>query len=134
MRKTLIVLSMLIALSGCYRRAASIMNIDKMPVPATPDGSQRSKENVQNAILAGCLSRGWSARVVGEDLIEAEIIVRAHRVKVHIPFSDSHYSILHEDSSKGLHYNESRGTIHYSYNRWISFLNKSIQKAIRTSQ
>ena len=134
MRKTLIVLSMLIAFSGCYRRAATVMNIEKMSVPAMPDGSPRSREYVQNAILAGCQSRGWSARVIGEDLIEAEIIIRAYRVKVHIPFSDSHYSILHESSSKELLYNERQGTIHYSYNRWISFLNKSIQKAIRTSQ
>ena len=125
---------MLIALPGCYHRAASVMNVDKMLVPAMPDGSPRPRENVQKAILAGCQSRGWSARVIGQDLIEAEIIIRAYRVKAHIPFTDSHYSILHEDSSKELHYNEKRGTIHYSYNRWISFLNKSIQKAIRTSQ
>lgn len=128
MRKTVIFLSMLTILSGC--RTTSILSIENMPVPTMKDGSSVLKERVKQAILAGCSDRGWTARVVGEDMIEADIIVRTYRVKVRIPFSDSHYSILHEDS-QGLRYNEQKGTIHRVYNRWVSFLDKSIQKAMR---
>ncbi len=109
--------------TGCSR---PIINLEKMTVPSMPDGSPRSKESAQSTILMGCRNRGWSARIVSEGLIEADIVVRRFRAKVQIPFSDSHYSILHEHS-QGLDYDRILGTIHTNYNNWVLYLNESIQ-------
>ncbi len=123
-------------LSGCNK---PLLNVEKMPIPSALDGSPQSIESVQQAILASCGLRGWSARVVDKGLIEAVIVVREFRAEVQIPFSESHYSILYKDSQgldyrnfrrKTIHSNFGGETIHGNYNRWVSKLNQGIQRAI----
>ena len=115
-----------LGMMGCGR---PIMNLEDYKVPPLDDGSPQSIETVKNAILTACRDRGWSPNVVGDGLIEAEIMVRTrHRALIEIPFSGSHYSIIYKDSH-GLGY-ERRGKIHKNYNKWVTMLSATIQRQL----
>ena len=115
-----------ISICGCGQ---PIMNLEDYKVPSLDDGSPQSIETVKKAILTACKDKGWSPSVVGDGLIEAEIMVRTrHRALIEIPFSGSHYSIIYKDSH-GLGY-EKRGKIHRNYNRWVAMLSAAIQREL----
>jgi hypothetical protein len=115
-----------LGMMGCGR---PIMNLEDYKVPSLDDGSPQSIETVKKAILTACRDRGWSPSVVGDGLIEAEIMVRTqHRALIEIPFSGSHYSIIYKDSH-GLGY-ERRGKIHKNYNKWVTMLSATIQREL----
>ncbi len=121
-----------ISICGCSR---PIMNLEDYKVPPLDNGSPQSIETVKNAILTACRNRGWSPNVVGDGLIEAEIMVRKrHRALIEILFSGSHYSIIYKDSH-GLEYKkkgwfEKSDKIHRNYNKWVAMLSATIQREL----
>ena len=97
-------------------------------MPIKLDGSGRTVEEVQEAIVKGCRGKGWSPVLDGENQIKCSITVRGkHFVEVKIPFTESAYSILYSDS-RVMDYDAERQRIHRNYNRWIVLLSDSIQR------
>lgn len=107
--------------------AAPIENIVDQVVPAKLDGSERSVDEVRDAIIAGCRRKGWSPVVKDDATIKCSILVRAkHYAEVDIPFSTSSYSILYADS-RVLDYDAETQRIHRNFNKWIILLSQAIQ-------
>ena len=115
-----------ITITGC--KSHQIVNLQDRTIPSLNDGSPPSLEVVQNAILAACGGKGWSAKVKGDNVIEANIMVRSHRASIEISFSRDNYSIIYKDSDN-LGYKKS-GKIHRNYNGWVTGLSMSIQREL----
>ena len=111
-----------ILLTSCTM--APILNLNNEILPADPNGSTHTQDDVQKAILRACNDRGWSAQVESEGVIQASIIVRRHSAKVKIQYTNSTVSISYVDSTE-LKYKGDR--IHRNYNRWVANLYHSIQ-------
>lgn len=90
-------------------------------------------EQMKNAIKRGCEARQWEAKEIDANTIEATVTVRGkHRATVTIPYTNTNYEIKYKDSV-GLRYKESGGEllIHRAYNRWVNYLNESIQDELK---
>ena len=123
----LLILSLLLA-AGCT--TTSLMNIVDRPVAIQVDGSERTSEDVQAAIIGACRNRGWIPQMAGDSQVNCSINVRGrHQAEIEIPFSATRFSIIHA-SSLGLDYNPSRQTIHRNFNRWIANLALEIQREL----
>lgn len=129
LRTTLLAVILLVGIaSGCT--TASLMNIVDRPVAVGVDGTGRSVEDVQAAVIGACKNRGWIPSMEDEAQVNCSISVRGrHYAEVLIPFSGSSFSILHS-SSEGLNYNPSRQTIHRNYNRWVANLAQEVQREL----
>lgn len=125
MRNIYLVVILSIFMFGCSSKP--VLNIEKANIPSNIDGTKRSMENVQKAIIAAAVKRGWSPKIVQPGLIEASLSVRTHRATVDIPFSESNFNINYK-SSENLNYNGTK--IHRNYNNWIIKLSSSIQKEL----
>ncbi len=81
---------------------------------------------IERAIKAGANRKGWRARKVKRGLIEADILVRGkYFVAVNIKYNPYGYKILYANS-RNLKYNPADNSIHPSYNKWVSLLEKNI--------
>lgn len=105
-----------IALSACT--SAPIENLHDQPVPGKPNGTALNLKQVRASVMAGCVDKGWTPRLVKPDEVDARIQVRDHSAEVLIPFSAGSYSIVYKNSSN-LDYDGKR--IHHNYNRWVSY-------------
>ncbi len=132
--KKLVMLSVLVLLTfamGC-RPGAQVVNLQNLTI-TTASQQAMSQESVRKAIVAGCVTAGWTAREVSAGNIEAQILVRGkHSVAVDIPYTTSTYSILYKSSSN-MEYNGASETIHPNYNSWVNNLRNSIDKQIVAS-
>ena len=115
------VLLLLVIIPSCTSQP--VMNLKNEPLPTLADGSTFTKEQVRKAIIEGCRRRGWVAQPKEEGLIEASIIVRVNRAKVEIRHDETTISIVYKDS---YHLDYADGYIHRNYNRWITYLYRSI--------
>lgn len=108
--------------------AAPIHNIVDEPVPLRLDATQRTVDEVKEAIVKGCQRKGWRPVLDGEAQIKCSILVRGrHYAEVVIPYSAESYSILYV-TSRELDYNEKKQKIHKNYNRWVIGLSAAIQQ------
>ncbi len=117
---------LLVVIPSC-RRSWPILNFKNEPLPRFVDGSTYTEEQVRNAIFKGCRRRGWVAQPKGEGVIEASIIVRENKARVEIRYNETNISIRHNDSYN-LRYAD--GTVHPTYNRWITYLYRSILREL----
>lgn len=92
-------------------------------VNQTVMGSHTASE-VQRAILAGGISRGWIMVPASEGVINGKLINRDHIVEITINYSANNYQIKYVGSTN---MDAKNGKIHSKYNRWIANLNKDIQ-------
>lgn len=106
-----------------------VTNLKNEPLPTLADGSTYTKEQVRKAIINACSRRGWVAQLKEEGLIEASIIVRVNRAKIEIRYDETKISILYKDS---YHLDYANGNIHRNYNRWITFLYRTILSELRS--
>ena len=120
---SLIFLLLVVISSLSCRRSFPILNLRNEPLPTLVDGSTHTEEEVRTAIFRGCRRSGWVAQPKGEGLIEASIVVRKNKARVEIRYNETTISILHNDSYN-LRYAD--GTVHPSYNRWITYLYRDI--------
>ncbi|MGH8380495.1 hypothetical protein [Pseudomonas sp.] len=91
-------------------------------------GHDYSHAQVQQAILKAVADRGWTARKVTPDLIQADILVRnTFYAAVDIRYSVSNFRINYRDSRE-LGYKD--GKIHRNYNRWVNNLDKNIMREL----
>ncbi len=129
MKLSKIALVCLMSLSmGAAWAAKPILNLENEAVPPKFDGSERTLDEVREAIASGCKGKGWRPVMDGETQLKCSILVRGkHYAEVRIPFSLTNYSIIYSDS-RVLDYNEKRQRIHRNYNNWVLNLNASIQR------
>ncbi|MFA3780086.1 hypothetical protein [Yersinia sp. 1652 StPb PI] len=86
-------------------------------------GSHTTSE-VQKAILAGGINRGWVMIPGAEGVINGKLINRDHTVEIQINYNANNYQIKYIGSTN---MDAKNGKIHSKYNRWIANLNKDIQ-------
>ena len=123
-----LVMSLLLIGFGNAWATKPLWNLVDVAVPANDDGSARTTEQVQEAIIAGCRYKGWMPKVDSDSQIRCSILVRArHFAEVTIPYSEKSYSILYE-SSRELDYDQERQRIHRNYNKWVDLLSAAIQQ------
>lgn len=87
-----------------------------------------SINQVEEAIQTGARAKGWRIVSIGNGEAVLDVYVRSHYAKVSVEYSATGYSINYLDS-ENLDYNARKGTIHRSYNRWVSYLDTEIRNA-----
>ncbi len=87
-----------------------------------------STSQVEEAIQTGARVKGWRIVSIGNGEAILDVYVRSHYAKVSVEYSATGYSINYLDS-ENLDYNSRKGTIHRSYNRWVSYLDTEIRNA-----
>lgn len=127
-KRTYLFATVLLVLTSFAWAAKPILNIVDEPWPLRADGSSATLDGAKEAIIAGCLDKGWTPVADGDAQIKCSILVRGkHFAEVVIPFSESNFSILYSDS-RVLDYNEKKQKIHRNYNNWVLNLSQSIKK------
>lgn len=92
-------------------------------------GHNFSQQQIQQAVLKAVADRGWTARSVKPNLIQADIVVRnTFYAAVDIHYSASNFRINYRDSRE-LGYKN--GKIHRNYNRWVNNLDQSILQELQ---
>jgi hypothetical protein len=94
-----------------------------------------SEDEMREAILEGCQTRGWKCTAKDESNVKGWIWVRDHYAEVLItstskfsrPYS---YRIAYVDS-RNLSYDSQSNTIHSSYLSWVDNLSRDISNALR---
>ena len=83
-----------------------------------------TREQVKGAILTACEQRGWIAKEKDNSTISAKLLKNGiYEVYIDIVYNETNYKIEYVDSVNL----RARGNrIHPAYNRWVDFLNKSI--------
>jgi hypothetical protein len=128
--KLLIIIVLLVAPSAIFA-AKPINNLIDVRVPTKVDGKNFTMEEMQTAIVDGCIVKGWTPLLDGEGVIRASIMVRGrHFADIEIPFSRRSYSIIYK-YSENLDYDENRQRIHRNYNRWVIMLSEAINTKLR---
>ena len=83
-----------------------------------------TKEQVKDAILAGCESRHWLAKEKDDNTISAKLLTNGtHEVYVDIVYDTSSYKIVYVNSNN---LNATKDKIHKAYAKWVTYLHKSI--------
>ncbi|MFJ4346027.1 hypothetical protein [Pseudomonas sp. NPDC089401] len=114
----------LTALAGCTSKAVL--------TPSRPLAADHSysQAQVQQAILMAVAERGWTARSITAQRIQADITVRnTFYAAVNIDYTPRDYRISYRDS-RGMDYAD--GKIHRNYNRWVKNLSGSILRQLKT--
>ncbi|MBR5347027.1 MAG: hypothetical protein IK129_05230 [Deltaproteobacteria bacterium] len=124
MRRTTLFLSLvlmgILTASGCHR-TAPINN----PTFVISVSKKLTQTQVREAIYTACPQRGWTARDISSNTIEATLRVRGkHTVVVDIIYSSSDYTIRYKSSDNMRTGGD--GTIHPNYNRWVNNLSHDI--------
>lgn len=114
----------LTGLTGCTSKP--VLN----PAEQLTASHNYAQPQVQQAILKAIAERGWTARSVGPDVIQADITVRnTFFAAVNIHYSPSQFRIAYRDSRE-LGYKD--GKIHRNYNRWVYNLDRSILRELNS--
>lgn len=115
----ILLMSFIFIVVGCS--GTQLLNIDHR----NSITKQMQEEQVEKAIEAGGMAKGWRMKKVDNGLIEASILVRNHIVTVDILYDSKGYKIDYKNSTN-MNYNLEDNTIHKSYNRWIRNLDINI--------
>jgi|SRR5689334_12849159 hypothetical protein len=93
-----------------------------------------SVKDVSKAIRAGIVQRGWVVLKDEKGVIDAQLNVRTHEVRVAIPYDTKQVKITYV-SSQNLDYDEKGGTrhIHKKYNQWIDNMVQDIQRQLQVA-
>ncbi|WP_297670612.1 hypothetical protein [uncultured Desulfovibrio sp.] len=129
----LFVPALVLALCAC--RSGRPIGAFAYDVPQNTSQKAMTQKMMHDAIVRGCLERGWRVAEPSANLIEATVVVRGkHTVVVDIPYTTAHYDIKYK-SSVNMDYKTKDGTpcIHPNYNKWVGLLDEAIRKNILIS-
>ncbi|EPE4142637.1 hypothetical protein ACSILE_000733 [Yersinia enterocolitica] len=107
----------LVFITGCSS-TTPIQNVSQTVI-----GNHTTAE-VQKAIMAGGIKRGWIMTPASDGVINGKLINRDHTVEIQINYSANNYQVKYIGSTN---MDAKNGKIHSKYNRWIANLNKDIQ-------
>ena len=83
-----------------------------------------TREQVKNAILVACKERGWIAKEKDNSTISAKLLKNGtYEVYVDIIYNETNYKIEYVDS---VNLRAKGKWIHPAYNKWVTYLHKSI--------
>jgi len=116
----ILLMSFIFIIVGCA--GAQLLNIDNRNYITKP----MQEEQVEKAIEAGGLAKGWRMKKINNGVIEASILVRSHIVIVNILYDSKGYEINYKNSTN-LNYDAEKSTIHKNYNRWVKNLDINIK-------
>ena len=94
--------------------------------------SVSAQNNMLKAILTAGAKRDWQMKVISPGLIRGDLTVRTHQASIDIRYNEHDFSIAYVSSS-GLDA-DGKGNIHRSYNKWITLLDRTIQKELSLIQ
>ena len=99
--------------------------------PAAIGFNRLSAADVESAIVAGSLQRGWIPQKIRPGLIRATLHVRQHTATVDINYDEDTFRISYLNSSN-LNYEVSgnQAYIHRNYNSWVDNLAHDIYAAL----
>ncbi|HQQ63335.1 MAG TPA: hypothetical protein PLF22_07155 [Pseudomonadales bacterium] len=122
------VLLMLLAVVvvGCSTQKP-LQNITNSPIPAA-----LTLKQVEKAIVAAGVIKGWQMKVVQPGVIEGSLTLRVHTARIRINYTNSVYNITYVDST-ALDYSAEKNLIHRNYNNWITGLDRQIQAELGRS-
>lgn len=125
MKKYLVLLLMACSLSAFAGKYKPIYNAE------FEVSENLSKKQVEKAIKKGIINKGWTVVKSESGVMYAKILVRSHMAKVKISYTAKSIKIEYDDSSN-LGYREKGGEprIHGNYNRWVQYLEQSINRAL----
>ena len=110
-----------VAITGCGRGHA-VLNVTDASI-----SDELKEDGVEKAISRVLKRRGWRVGKKSKGKIIANLAVRSHRATIEITYNKDTYSINYVDS-QNLKYNEAKGTIHRSYNKWVNNLDRDLQR------
>lgn len=121
LRKGLIALAVGAALLLGACENPQVNNVVDEPLGAPPGVTL---DQVRQAIMYAGAKRGWQMRPEGPGKILASHDRQGHAATVEILYNTTTFSISYADS-QNLQYDN--GTVHPTYNRWVTFLEQDIQ-------
>ena len=123
----LLVVSVLL-IGGCATMTTTgIKNVERETFTQTLTQTQ-----VEKAILTAGAKRDWQMKVISPGLIRGDLTVRTHQASIDIRYNEHDFSIAYVSSS-GLDA-DGKGNTHRSYNKWITLLDRTIQKELSLIQ
>ncbi|MBS0395787.1 MAG: hypothetical protein JSR54_14290 [Proteobacteria bacterium] len=89
-------------------------------------------EEVQSAVMAGCVTKGWVPTAQGPGHVHAVLTRPDYRAEIDVTFTTTTLSIKYADS-QGLDWNPDKRLIHRNFNRWLTLLQQAINvEMVRT--
>lgn len=114
-----------LTMTGCSK-SAMVQNIDNTQMLA----QGKSLDKVEAAIVQGGINKGWQSKKVKNGHIEMKIVVKGtYLVVVDALYDAKGYELVYKDS-QNLDYNAQDNTIHPSYNKWVSNLEREINHVL----
>jgi hypothetical protein len=107
--------------AGACQRTEPIQSVENRPITGVT--RPLTADQVERAIAAAGVRRGWVFTRVAPGLLRGTHTDQGHSLVLDVPYTASTYSIR-VNSSVGLR--ESDGTIHRTANRWIRNLQQDI--------
>ena len=104
---------------GCVGRTKPVYNIENQSIDYA-----LTMEQVEKAIVKSGSQKKWRMMVVKPGQIVGNILVRSHKARIQIDYTEKFYAITYLESNNLLHKD---GKIHRNYNRWINNLDQTIQ-------
>lgn len=98
---------------------------------AIPDGITATE--FKQAVRDAGNKRDWIIKDVGNNAMEATYVARGHSIQVKITYDKDSYDITYL-SSTGMKYNQTDGTIHRNYNRWVNNLRHDIEVGLMRAE
>lgn len=130
--RALIVL--VLAISFEVANAGQVELIDVEPYFALDaEGQPAEVGNLRQAVTRGAQMRGWKVVSIADNVITLEILARKkYRLAVDVLIDVGQYRVVYKDS-EAMNYEVRDDTsyIHDNYYRWVSFLQRSINREIR---
>lgn len=103
------------AFAGC-QTASKVKDVKQVYVPINDE------QIISRAIIKGAMERGWEITESNDNVIKANLKAGYHIANVEISYGKDYYSI--KKDNKSLKYYPKR------YNRWMAYLERSINNAI----
>jgi hypothetical protein len=104
---------------GCASRTKPVYNVENQAIEYN-----LSMEQVEKAIVKSGAQKKWRMMVVKPDQIIGNILVRSHKARIQVDYTEKSYAITYLESDNLLYKD---GKIHRNYNRWINYLDQTIQ-------
>jgi hypothetical protein len=89
------------------------------------NGTAGKLADVQAAVIAGCVVKGWVPQAQAPDRVHAVLTRPDYRAEIDITYTTSTISIKYADS-QGLDWNPDKRVIHRNFNRWLTLLLQAI--------
>ena len=113
-------------MTGCFGRRAPVYTPQNAVSTAT--GAPLSVDSVRQAIVQGCLAKGWAIDQQASGIVRASVYAGGHSATVQIHYNSTGYVIQHVQSSPGLKFDGHY--IHRRYNHWVRLLDESIKRQL----